>query len=180
MGIMHARRVLAGMPVAALATGGPPIAGRACVPHAALCPCFYFSVTPQDPPLSLDFTVCMCCGSFFFPGMWPPRDPLSFLLIYTGVIQQQQLCLVGMHALPQTFSFIASMRFRTGTGELGLPWLPCPHFRSCRNFVLAQFRLELTKLSCLCPVNPLTIAHLPVPVPWASAVPAPGCLVTVQ
>jgi hypothetical protein len=63
---------------------------RACVPHAALCPCFYFSVIPQDPPLSLDFTVCMCCGSFFFPGMWPPRDPLSFLLIYTGVIQQQQ------------------------------------------------------------------------------------------
>ena len=31
--------------------------------------------------------------------------------------------------------------------------------------VLAQFRLELTKLSCLCPVNPLTNAHLPVPVP---------------
>ena len=31
--------------------------------------------------------------------------------------------------------------------------------------VLAQFRLELTKLSCLCLVNPLTNAHLPVPVP---------------
>ena len=31
--------------------------------------------------------------------------------------------------------------------------------------VLAQFRLELTKLSCQCPVNPLTNAHLPVPVP---------------
>ena len=33
--------------------------------------------------------------------------------------------------------------------------------------VLAQFRLELTKLSCQCAVNPnpLTNAHLPVPVP---------------
>ena len=42
VGTMHARRVLVGMPVAALAAGGPPIARRACVPHAALCPCFYF------------------------------------------------------------------------------------------------------------------------------------------
>jgi hypothetical protein len=87
---MHARWVLAGMPVAALAAGGPPIAGRACVPHAALCPCFYLQLHPNIPPLSLDFTVCMCCGSFIFPGMWPPRDPLSFLLTYMGVIQQQQ------------------------------------------------------------------------------------------
>ena len=31
--------------------------------------------------------------------------------------------------------------------------------------VLVQFRLELTKLSCQCPENPLTNAHLPVPVP---------------
>jgi hypothetical protein len=31
--------------------------------------------------------------------------------------------------------------------------------------VLAQFRLELTKLSCLCLVNPLSNGHLPVPVP---------------
>jgi hypothetical protein len=31
--------------------------------------------------------------------------------------------------------------------------------------VLAQFRLELTKLSCPCLVNLLTNAHLPVPVP---------------
>ena len=51
---------------------------------------------------------------------------------------------------------------------------------SIPSIVLAQFRLELTKLSCQCPVKPLTNAHLPVPVPWASAVPAPGRLVTVQ
>ena len=45
---MHARRVLAGMPVAALAAGGQPIAGRSCVPHAALCPCFYFQLHPPS------------------------------------------------------------------------------------------------------------------------------------
>jgi hypothetical protein len=37
---------------------------------------------PADPP---NFTVCMCCGFVFFPGLWPPRDPLSFLLSFTRV-----------------------------------------------------------------------------------------------
>ena len=63
--------------------------GALVYPMQHCAPAFIFSYTPISP-LSLDFTVCMCCGSFFFPGMWPPRDPLSFLLIYTGVIQQQQ------------------------------------------------------------------------------------------
>ena len=41
--------------------------GALVYPRQHCAPFFMFSATPQHPPpLSLDFTVCMRCGSFFF------------------------------------------------------------------------------------------------------------------
>ena len=54
----------------------------------------YAVITPNLPYLPLEISLlnhmCVFCGSLFFPGLWPHRDPLSSLLIHTGVIQQQQ------------------------------------------------------------------------------------------
>ena len=81
----------------------------------------------------------MSCGILFFPGPWPPRDPLSLLLIYTGVTQQQQQCIaraVSMPAPPACNAAVQLPIIPTAPSPARCP--TCCHVVQAIQFIIAE------------------------------------------